>query len=234
MDRHPVNSTSQPVPPSRSEVRLAGLLQQIYPKHLLSWMMLHATRCRFGPWKNWQVRWFTRRYGVDVSVIADSSPEAYRHFNAFFTRELIPGARPLEGGPGTVVSPADGTVAAAGVIEGRNVVQAKGRTYGLGALFGRDERAAAEFEGGRFATIYLAPRDYHRVHMPVTGRLRSMVYVPGRAVQREPGHRECDRRPVRAQRSGSYRSSIPTSGRWRSPWSAQSSWDASSRRGTEW
>ena len=179
MDRHPVNATPEPAPPFRSEIRLAGILQQLYPKHLLSWTMLRATRLRFRPWKNWQIRWFIRRYGVDVSVIADSSPDAYPHFNAFFTRALVPGARPLEGGPGTVVSPADGTAAAVGSMEGRTVVQAKGRTYGLEALFGGDGHAAAEFEGGRFATIYLAPRDYHRVHMPVTGRLRSMVYVPG-------------------------------------------------------
>ena len=85
----------------------------------------------------------------------------------------------MEGGPGTVVSPADGTVAAVGSMNGRNIVQAKNRDYTLEALFGGDERAAAEFDGGRFATTYLAPRDYHRVHMPITGRLRSTVYVPG-------------------------------------------------------
>ncbi len=153
--------------------------QRLYPKHLLSWMMLRATRIRFAPWKSWQIRWFVRRYGVDLSVVADPAPASYPHFNAFFTRALTPGARPLEGGPGTVVAPADGTVAAVGSIDGRSVVQAKNRAYTLEALFGGDERAAARFEGGRFATIYLAPRDYHRVHMPAAGRLRSTVYVPG-------------------------------------------------------
>ena len=153
--------------------------QRFYPKHLLSWMMLRATRIRFAPWKNWQIRWFIRRYGVDLSVVADTTPTSYPHFNAFFTRALITGARPLETGPRGIVSPADGTVAAAGSMKGRNVIQAKDRSYTLEALFGGDEHAAATFDGGRFATIYLAPRDYHRVHMPLTGRLRSTVYVPG-------------------------------------------------------
>ena len=153
--------------------------QRFYPKHLLSWMMLRATRIRFAPWKNWQIRWFIRRYGVDLSVVVDSAPTSYPHFNAFFTRALIAGARPLEGGPHSIVSPADGTVAAAGSMRGRSVIHAKDRGYTLDALFGGDERAAATFDGGRFATIYLAPRDYHRVHMPLTGRVRSTVYVPG-------------------------------------------------------
>ena len=160
-------------------MRLAGVVQRLYPKNLLSWMMLRATRIRFAPWKNWQIRWFVRRYGVDLSVVADPAPESYPHFNAFFTRELRPGARPLEAGPRTIVSPADGTLAAVGSIDGRSVFQAKGRTYSLEALFGGDERAATVFDGGRFATIYLAPRDYHRVHMPLTGRLRTSVYIPG-------------------------------------------------------
>ena len=179
MNRHPDSTASKHVPAARGASRLTGSVQRLYPKHLLSWMMLRATRIRFGPWKNWQIRWFTRRYGVDLSIVADPDSASYPHFNAFFTRALRPGARPVEGGPRTVVSPADGTVAAIGAMNGRQVVQAKGRAYTLHALFGGDERAAAEFAGGRFATIYLAPRDYHRVHMPITGRLRSTVYVPG-------------------------------------------------------
>ena len=178
MDHHPATSASEHGPAARRAARLVGVCQRLYPKHLLSWLMLRATRIRFGPWKNWQIRWFIRRYGVDTSVVSDSSPASYPHFNAFFTRALVPGARPLEGGPRTVVSPADGTAAATGSMQGRSVVQAKGRTYTLEALFGGDEHAAA-FDGGRFATIYLSPRDYHRVHMPLTGRLRSTVYVPG-------------------------------------------------------
>ena len=153
--------------------------QRLYPKHLLSRMMLRATRIRFAPWKNWQIRWFVRRYGVDLSIAADPVPASYPDFNTFFTRALAPAARLLEGGLRTIVSPADGTVAAMGSMRGRRVIQAKGRTYTLEALFGGDERAAAVFDGGRFSTIYLSPRDYHRVHMPLTGRLRSMVYVPG-------------------------------------------------------
>ena len=149
--------------------------------------MLRATRIRFTPWKDWQIRWFIRRYGVDVSIATDPDPASYPDFNTFFTRALAPGARPLESGPRAIVSPADGTVAEAGSTHGRQVVRAKSRDYTLEALFGGDESAAAEFEGGRFATIYLSPRDYHRVHMPLTGRLRSMVYVPGELFSVNPG-----------------------------------------------
>ena len=186
MDRRPTLPTWDRTPASRRAIRLAGLRQRLYPKHLLSWMMLRATRIRFAPWKNWQIRWFIRRYGVDMSLAADPAPASYPDFNTFFTRTLAPGARPLEGGPRSVVSPADGTVIAAGSIHGRRVVQAKGRGYTLEALFGGDERAAAEFDGGRFAVIYLSPRDYHRAHMPLTGRLRSMVYVPGKLFSVNP------------------------------------------------
>ena len=186
MDRRPPPPTWDRTPASRRAIRLAGLRQRLYPKHLLSWMMLRATRIRFAPWKNWQIRWFIRRYGVDMSIAADPAPASYPDFNTFFTRTLVPEARPLEGGPRSVVSPADGTVIAAGSMHGRHVVQAKGRGYTLEALFGGDERAAAEFDGGRFAVIYLSPRDYHRAHMPLTGRLRSMVYVPGKLFSVNP------------------------------------------------
>ena len=179
MDRRPATQSWKPASEARRTIRLAGIRQRLYPKRLLSRVMLLATRIRFAPWKNWQIRWFVRRYGVDPSIAADPAPASYPHFNAFFTRALRAGARPVEGGPGAVVSPADGTVAAMGSIAGRRVVQAKGRSYTLDALFGGDGHAAAAFDGGRFATVYLAPRDYHRVHMPVTGRLRSMMYVPG-------------------------------------------------------
>ena len=186
MDRRPNLPTWDCTPDSRRAIRLAGLRQRLYPKHLLSWMMLRATRIRFAPWKNWQIRWFIRRYGVDMSIAADPAPASYPDFNTFFTRTLTPGARPLEGGPRSIVSPADGTVIAAGSMHGRRVVRAKGRGYTLEALFGGDERAAAEFDGGRFAVIYLSPRDYHRAHMPLTGRLRSMVYVPGKLFSVNP------------------------------------------------
>ena len=179
MSRHPVTPVWEQTPASRGAAGFAGMRQRLYPKHLLSWLMLRATRIRFAPWKNWQMRWFVRRYGVDLSVAENQVLESYPDFNSFFIRALVPEARPLEGGDGAIVSPADGTVAAMGSVSGGGVLQAKGRTYTLTALFGGDEQAAAAFKDGQFATIYLAPRDYHRVHMPVAGRLRSMVYVPG-------------------------------------------------------
>ena len=179
MDRHPAPPAPHRASAPHPAARLSGLRQRLYPKHLLSRWMLRATRVRFAPWKNWQIQWFIRRYGVDMTIAADPDPASYPDFNTFFTRALAPEARPLEAGPGGIVSPADGMVAVAGSMHGRQVVGAKGRDYTLGALFGGDESVAAEFEDGRLATIYLSPRDYHRVHMPLTGRLRSMVYVPG-------------------------------------------------------
>jgi len=160
--------------------RVQSIVQHLLPHRLLTALMYHSTHLGFRPWKNWQIRWFIERYGVDTSEAPSADPDAYPHFNAFFTRTLRAGSRPLDGDPETIVCPADGTISAIGDIHAGKLLQAKGQHYSLHTLLGADDGRAAPFDGGRFATLYLAPRDYHRVHMPVAGRLREMTYIPGR------------------------------------------------------
>lgn len=164
---------------SRGEYAHA-VIQHLLPHTLLTALMYHSTRVPFRPWKNWQIRWFTARYGVDISEAVHSDADAYPHFNAFFTRALRPGCRPLGGGDDSVVCPADGKISAIGDIQSGMLLQAKGQHYSLLTLLGGDHERAAPFEGGCFATLYLAPRDYHRVHVPIAARLREMIYIPGR------------------------------------------------------
>jgi phosphatidylserine decarboxylase len=160
--------------------RVQGMVQHLLPHTLLTALMYHSTRWRFAPWKNWQIRWFIGRYGVDIAEALHADARDYTHFNAFFTRALRPGSRPLEGGAETIVSPADGTVSAIGVIQSASLLQAKGQHYSLHSLLGEVDARTAAFEDGCFASLYLSPRDYHRVHMPVDGRLCEMIYIPGR------------------------------------------------------
>ncbi|WP_022958498.1 archaetidylserine decarboxylase [Spongiibacter tropicus] len=154
------------------------ILQYLLPQHLLSRLVGKLAECRL-PWlKNLLIRRFITQYKVDMSEAVDSAPEAYANFNAFFTRALKDGARPIDDAP--VVCPADGAISQLGEINRGRIFQAKGQDYSLQTLLGDDKALTAEFDGGSFATIYLSPRDYHRVHMPVDGTLRSMTYVPGK------------------------------------------------------
>ena len=156
------------------------MAQHVLPQALLTSLTHGATRVRLSLWKNRQIRWFIARYGVDMSEASISDPDSYEHFNAFFTRALRAGCRPLEGDAETIVCPADGRISAIGDIRAGTLLQAKGQHYSLHALLGGTNGRAAAFDKGHFATIYLSPRDYHRVHMPVDGRLREMTYIPGR------------------------------------------------------
>ncbi len=160
--------------------RWSVALQYVWPRRLLSRLVLHATRLRFAPLQRWLIRTVVRRYEVDLGEAAEPDPRAYPTFNAFFTRALRPGARPLpEGEPEAVAAPADGAVLQAGAFEGRTLAQAKSFAYSLEALLGGDEEAAAALAGGSYATVYLSPRDYHRVHLPLAGALESVVHLPG-------------------------------------------------------
>lgn len=160
--------------------RLFILAQHLLPHHLLSRVIGGFAECR-APWfKNLLTRWFVRHYDVDMRQAQVEDPTAYENFNAFFTRALKPGARPLPAEAGVVVSPSDGAISQLGRIEHGRIFQAKGHSYSLLELLGGDGLRAAPFMGGHFATIYLSPKDYHRVHMPLTGTLKEMVYVPGR------------------------------------------------------
>lgn len=155
------------------------LLQHLLPQHLLSRLVGRLAECR-TPWvKNLFINWFRQRYQVDMSQALQPDPEAYEHFNAFFTRALKPDARPLDNTPGALLSPADGAISQLGPIEQGRIFQAKGRSYSLNTLLGGDAARAQPFINGQFATIYLSPRDYHRVHMPIAGTLRESIYIPG-------------------------------------------------------
>lgn len=159
--------------------RLFVWFQYLLPQHGLSRLVLAATRVRAAWFKNCTIRGFLKLYRVDMTEAAQSDPYRYGSFNEFFTRELKHGARPIVGGTQALVSPVDGLVSEAGTLDRDLLLQAKGRRYTLSALLAAQPWASC-FEGGSFATIYLAPFDYHRVHMPLRGDLAQTVYVPGR------------------------------------------------------
>jgi phosphatidylserine decarboxylase len=159
--------------------RLFVWLQYLLPQHTLSRIVHRASRVRTRWFKDALIRGFIRAFGVDMSEAVESNAGAYEHFNAFFTRALVPGARPLPDSPRDIACPVDGTVSMTGTVTGSTLLQAKDRRYRLADLLG-DDGMAREFDGGAFATLYLAPYDYHRIHMPLDGRLTHMRYVPGR------------------------------------------------------
>lgn len=156
------------------------LLQRLLPQHGLSRFAYRVARIRWPWWRRRVITWFIRRYGVDMTPVEGNDWRDYPHFNAFFTRPLRPGARPPAPQADAVVSPVDGTVYAAGCARRDRLIDAKGRGYTVTELLGGDASVAAPFYDGPYATLYLAPKDYHRVHMPLDGRLRLMRYIPGR------------------------------------------------------
>ncbi|MGH8278277.1 MAG: archaetidylserine decarboxylase [Gammaproteobacteria bacterium] len=170
-------------------VRIADWLksawQYVIPQHALSRLAGRVSRVRARRVKNWLIRSFMRRFNVDLSDALISDPESYGCFNDFFTRALRPGARPIAAAPEEIVSPADGRVSQCGGIEQHVIFQAKGRGFTTGELLG-DVALAERFEAGSFVTLYLSPRDYHRVHMPVDGRLLYTRHIPGRRFSVNP------------------------------------------------
>jgi phosphatidylserine decarboxylase len=159
--------------------RLFVWLQHLLPQHALSRLVLRATRAR-APWfKNALISGFSRLYTIDMTEAVQPDPLRYGSFNEFFTRALKPDVRVLAREPREIACPVDGAISEAGKIDGTRLLQAKGRHYTLDELLA-SRGWAKHFEGGSFATIYLAPFNYHRVHMPLKGRLRETVYVPGR------------------------------------------------------
>ncbi len=153
-------------------------LQHILPQHAVSRCTGWLAGLSHPIWlKNRVITWFIARYGVDMSEAAEPSPAAYDSFNHFFTRPLRDGARPLAAAD--IVCPADGAISQIGEIAAGRILQAKGRSFSVTELLGGDDERAAGFADGSFATIYLSPRDYHRVHMPMSARLSATCYVPG-------------------------------------------------------
>lgn len=154
-------------------------LQHLLPQHLLSRLVRVLTRSRIGLLRTALIRAFVRNYPVDLTEAIHSDLADYPSFNDFFTRRLRAGARPPDPDPRAVLCPVDGLVSQAGPIEGDTLLQAKGIHYTAGALLGGDAALAAPFAGGSFATLYLAPHNYHRIHMPLAGTLRRARFVPG-------------------------------------------------------
>ena len=160
--------------------KLFVTLQYLIPQHGLSRLVGMLARSEV-PWiKTTFISLFMKRFGIDLSEAQIEDPDRFETFNAFFTRALKPDARPLEASDAAdIACPADGAVSQLGAIRANQVFQAKGHDYSLYDLLGGDSALASEFTNGQFATIYLSPRDYHRVHMPMTGTLRETRYVPG-------------------------------------------------------
>jgi phosphatidylserine decarboxylase len=155
-------------------------LQYLLPQHLLSSLAHELTRSRV-PWlKNALIGRFVQHFHPDMSEAAQPDPLAFESFNAFFTRALRPSARPADPDPCAIVSPVDGSVSQLGRLNGSWLVQAKGHAYTLESLLAAEGSWPETFRGGAFATLYLAPFNYHRIHMPLAGTLRAAWYVPGR------------------------------------------------------
>lgn len=156
---------------------LAVLPQYLLPKQALTAFAGKVAGWRGGAVTTHIIRRFIQRYGVNMAEAAHSDPASYATFNEFFTRPLKPGARPFA--DADFLSPVDGAISQLGPIAGDQIFQAKGHAYSTTALLGGDEGRARRYEHGSFATLYLSPRDYHRIHMPCAGRLVRMVHVPG-------------------------------------------------------
>jgi phosphatidylserine decarboxylase len=157
--------------------RLAVLPQYLLPKQAITQFAGLIAGARGGPMTTRLIAWFVRRYGVNMAEAANPDLASYVSFNDFFTRALKEGARPLASAE--LICPVDGAISQVGAMAGDQLFQAKGHQYSSTALVGGDAALAARFEGGSFATLYLSPKDYHRIHMPCDGRLIRMIYVPG-------------------------------------------------------
>ena len=163
----------------RFKDRFFTQLLRVLPQHALSGVVYRATRVTWKPFKNLLIQEVVNRYAVDMFEAENPHPKSYPSFNAFFTRALKADARPITADSDTVASPADGKINQAGYVHQGRLLQAKGHSFDLRALLAGSSDLEARFAGGAYATIYLSPRDYHRVHMPLTGRLREMIFVPG-------------------------------------------------------
>ena len=159
--------------------RLFAYLQYVLPQFWLTAVIYRIARIRNPAFKNFLITKFISLYDVDIDDVARDVPDDFVSFNAFFIRELDGDARPIDDGASTIVSPVDGTVSSAGPIRDDSIFQAKGRAYTLNDLLATDLQAAANYVDGNYATIYLAPYNYHRVHAPCAGELVAARYVPG-------------------------------------------------------
>jgi phosphatidylserine decarboxylase len=160
--------------------KLLAALFYILPHHAISWLMFKAARIRWAPLKNFIIRSYTDLNPVKMQEAVEEDMFAYESLNAFFTRALKPECRPFDEDKNNWLCPVDGSVSQAQAIKNGRIFQAKGQDYSLLELVGGDKELEQIFNDGQFATLYLSPRDYHRIHMPTTGRLKHMQYIPGR------------------------------------------------------
>ncbi|HEC84926.1 MAG: phosphatidylserine decarboxylase [Candidatus Parabeggiatoa sp. nov. 2] len=158
--------------------QLLTLPQYLIPQHLLSRLILKLTRLQMGAVTHWAIRRFIKHYSVDMNVAQSPEVRDYASFNQFFTRVLKPTARPLA--EAEIISPVDAVISQIGQIDNGSLLQAKGRYFQLNELLGGHAKMVNLFKQGLFCTLYLSPKDYHRIHTPATGRLTDMIYVPGR------------------------------------------------------
>jgi len=154
-------------------------LQYIMPKHGISRLMGKFAAAEAGWFTTKFIEWFIKTYKINMSEAKLKNAEDFKTFNDFFTRELEDGARHIDDDQSTLCYPVDGAISQQGDIESGQLIQAKGFNYSVKSLLGGNAEDAAPFENGKFSCIYLAPKDYHRIHMPMTGTLRKMIYVPG-------------------------------------------------------
>ena len=155
------------------------LPQYLIPQHLLSRMVYRLSRCEWPLLKNCLIRQFISWFRVDMSIAAEPDYQNYRHFNDFFTRPLRPDSRPIANGNNIIICPVDGSISQVGRIVSGEIIQAKNRYFDLQSLLADESEMVDFFKEGLFITLYLSPRDYHRIHMPIDGKLLKMIYVPG-------------------------------------------------------
>ncbi len=155
------------------------LLQRIIPQHWLSMQMHKLMRCEIVFVKNFLIKLIIKLYNVDMSITVEQNPENYISFNDFFVRVLQTEARPISSEKNSIISPVDGAISQIGLIDDSQLFQAKGKTFSLSSLLVNDQALLGKFNDGYFSTLYLSPRDYHRIHMPIDGTLKRMIYVPG-------------------------------------------------------
>lgn len=159
--------------------KLKITLQYIMPKHLISRLVGKFAAAEMGTMTTKAIEWFIKAYGINMAEAKFKNARDFKTFNDFFTRELEEGARPILADEKTICYPVDGAISQQGDIVDGQLIQAKGFEYSLKSLLGGDEETSAPFQGGKFSCIYLAPKDYHRIHMPMDATLKEMIYVPG-------------------------------------------------------
>jgi phosphatidylserine decarboxylase len=161
-------------------------LQYCLPHHLISRIVGYVAQCEIKLIKKQFIHRFAKNYQVNMSEAEQPNLDANANFNAFFTRALTSGARPIDHQTDSIISPADGVISQVGNIVSGNIIQAKGRQYSALSLLGGNSNDSEPFMDGEFATIYLAPKDYHRLHMPISGTLTKMIHIPGRLFSVNP------------------------------------------------